>query len=278
MSFQPVLPSGGYTGWQFLQRTLEKQSTAHATTRTAQRDETYYREKIGQISSAEELVKDRRLLRVTLAAFGLADDLPNRAYITRVLESPTENDPESGKRSFVNRLADKRYLELSKAFGFGDGDTPLNKAPGFADKMIANYHARQFEVAVGEQDQSMRMALALQRDLRELAGSDQSENGKWFRVLGTPALRQVFETAFNLPKSFGTLDLDRQADIMRTRTQRMFGDSSVSQFSDPDQVNLLVRRFFVGEQLSQIQSSGVQSAALTMLQSAQANMVAFRNR
>ena len=278
MSYQPVLPSGGFIGWQFLQRTLEKQATAHASTRTAQRDEAYYREKIGQISSAEELVKDRRLLRVTLAAFGLSDDLPNRAYISRVLESPTENDPETGRRSFVNRIADKRYLELAKTFGFGDGDTPLNKQPGFADKIIANFHARQFEVAVGEQDQSMRLALSLQRDLRELAGSDQSENGKWYRVLGTPALRQVFETAFGMPKSFGTLDLDRQVDIMRSRTERMFGDGGISQFAEQEQVDLLVRRFFVGEQLSQIQASGVQSAALTLLQSAQANMAAFRNR
>lgn len=383
MSFLPIIPTKGLGGWQFLQRTMDKQAASHSSTAAARRDEAYFLEKIGKIGSAEDLVNDRRLLRVTLTAFGLADDLPNRAFIQRVLESPTDEPAPGEKRSFVQRLADRRYHELAKAFGFGDRapkatqlafspafqsagreelsnrftqsmlqdlsalagsgigeeaswtlvlNTPslrtlfetayelpknfgsltldaqisalrnqtetvfgspavgqfaeqdsLNKLSqryldGFSNALLTNFHARQFEEAIGQQDQSMRLALALQRDLGQLAGSDQSENGKWFRVLGTPSMRQVFETAFQLPSSFGSLDLDRQVDILRTRSQRAFGESGVSQFSDPERMNKLIRQFFVGEQLREIQNTNAPSAALMLLQTGQASLSAFLRR
>ena len=148
----------------------------------------------------------------------------------------------------------------------------------FAGALLGNFHARQFEEAVGEQNQSMRLAMALQRDLSQLAGSDQSESGKWFRILGTPSMRQVFETAFQLPSSFGSLDLDRQVEILSARTHRLFGEKEVSQFSDPAKLDALIRRFFIGEQLSDIQSTTTQSAALVLLQNGQANLAAMRRR
>lgn len=383
MSFSPIIPTKGLNGWQFLQRTLEKQTASHSSTTAAQRDEAYFLQNIGKIGSAEELVNDRRMLRVALSAFGLAEDLPNRAFIQRVLESPTSAQGPDEKRSFVQRLSDRRYHDLATAFGFGDRapetaqsasdqilknnsreelstrftasmqqdlsalagsdigeeatwtliiNTPslrtlfetvydlpenfdrlaldaqisalrdqtemifgsgavgqfaeqdkLDELSGryidrFANDLLENFHARQFEEAVGQQDPSMRLALALQRDLGQLAGSDQSETGKWFRILGTPSMRQVFETAFQLPSSFGSLDLDRQVDILRTRTQRAFGESDVSQFTDPESMNKLIRQFFVGEQLSDLQSMNTSSAALMLLQSGQASLSAFLQR
>ena len=78
MSFQPVIPLGGYAGWTFLQRTREAQQQAFETSPQLARDVTYFEEKIGGITSAGDLVDDRRLLRVALGAFGLddEDDLP----------------------------------------------------------------------------------------------------------------------------------------------------------------------------------------------------------
>lgn len=271
MSFQPVLPLGGYAGWAFLQRSLSAQMQTHAAAPAAQRDETHFRARIGQIGSAQELIADRRLLRVALTAFGLEDDLPNRAFLTRVLESPTGEN-----RSFVNRLADKRYLELATAFGFGDEGPPRSQAPDFADTLLGAYRERRFEAAVGESDESMRLALALRRDLPALAGTELSGDAAWFRVLGTPSLRKVFETAFHLPAAFGALDLDRQLDIMRERTRRRFGDGSVAQFTDPERMDRLIRDFFVGEQIGQIRAAGTANVALSLLQDAQAARASWR--
>lgn len=148
----------------------------------------------------------------------------------------------------------------------------------FADDLLTNFHARQFEEAVGVQDQSMRLAMALQRDLAQLAGSDQSDSGQWFRILGTPSMRQVFETAFQLPSGFGALDLDRQADILRSRTQRLFGQADVAQFADREKMDKLIRQFFIGEQLGEMRNASNQSAALILLQDGQSSLAALRQR
>ncbi|KPQ07025.1 MAG: Protein of unknown function (DUF1217) [Rhodobacteraceae bacterium HLUCCA12] len=271
MTFQPLIPTGGYPGWLFLQRTLDQQAQAHASAPAAQRDETYFRQTIGQIDSARDLVNDRRLLRVSLAAFGLVDDLPNRAFVERVLDSPTDQ-----RGSFVNRLTDKRYLELAAAFGFADMTGPRHRDPAFADRILASFRERQFEAAVGQQDESMRLGLALERDLKRVAQGGQSEAAQWLRVIGTPSLRTVFETAYRLPSGFGALDIDRQIGILRDRTQRAFGDPGLEQFADPEKRDLLTRRFFVGEQIGQIQAISTQQTALTLLQSAQAGMARMR--
>jgi hypothetical protein len=267
MSFQPVLPLDGYVGWRFLQRTLDAQTNAHANAPAAQRDETYVRENIGKIQTAEDLVSDRRLLRVALTAFGLADDLPNRAYIEKVLESSTS---ESG--SFVNRLTDKRYHKLAEAFGFGDEAISRNQAPGFADGLIQKFQDRSFEIAVGDQSETMRMALSLDRDLGDLAAQGTSEATKWYTVLGTPSLRSVFETAYLLPSSFGAVDIDQQVDILRERTARLTGSDSISQFADPENLETLTRRFILADQIQQFQSQSGGSSALTLLQSGQASL------
>lgn len=273
MSFVPAIPLGGYAGWQFLQRTLDKQAEANASAPAAQRDEQYFRDVIEGIGSAEELVADRRLLTVALTAFGLIEDLPNRAFVQKVLESDSA-DPAS----FVNRLADKRYQKLAEAFGFGGLGLPRTGLPGFTDNLLGDFRDRSFEAAIGEQNGSMRLALALERDLVDLAGESSTEATKWFTILGTPSLRSVFETAFSLPSSFGTLDLDRQVEIMRARTERLTGDDSVSQFTNPAAIDDLIQRFFLSEQLQAVQSAAGGNTALSLLQTGQASLNAMLGR
>lgn len=273
MSFQPVLSSGGYAGWRLLQSTLASQTRAFNAAPAAQRDEAYVRERIGTIQTAQELIGDRRLLRVALTAFGLGEDLPNRAYIEKILQSATA-EPDS----FANRLTDKRYREMARAFGFGDGPVPRSQGAGFAEILIQRFQERSFEEAVGAQDEAMRLALALKRDLRGLAAQDSTEATKWFTVLGTPNLRAVFETTYLLPTSFGTLDIDRQAEILRHRTQRLTGSDSVSQFSDTATLDRLTQRFLLSGQIRDIQTQGAGNTALTLLQNGQASLSALLGR
>jgi hypothetical protein len=241
---------------------LAKQEAAHARAPAAQRDEAYFRQRIGEIRTAEDLVADRTLLRVALTAFGLAADLPNKAFITRVLDSDTTD-----RRSFAGRLADKRYLELAQAFGFRNPFGPQIARPGVAEGIVQRFRELRFEEAVGATDDNMRLALSLQRDLRRLATQPFSEEARWFTVLGTPSLRRVFETAYNLPPAFASLDLDRQVEVLQSRTARLTGNGEIAQFTDPARMDRLINQFFVGAQIGAIQASGPRSGALMLLQS-----------
>lgn len=263
MSFQPVLPLQGVGGWRFLQRTMERQTESFSQSPAIRRDIDHFLARIGEVDTAEDLVSDRRLLRVALGAFGLQDDIDNRYFIRKILEEGTFDEG-----ALANRLADDRYRKLSAAFGFGDFPTPSTKISDFGPGIVARFERQSFEVAVGQQDQSMRLALNAERELSALAEGGASDKVKWLRILGNPPLRQVFETAFRLPAGFGQMDLDRQVDAFRERTERLTGEGSVDQFAQAGPRERLIQTYLLQSQLTASQTSAAGTGALSMLQGA----------
>ncbi len=288
-------------------------------------------DRIDTLSSADDLLDAPDLVTAALSVFGLEKDFANLDrpdFLRNVLESDPYDD-----LSFAARLDDKRYVALSKAFGFGDPDTGTSKAeklvtllstrtktvelvgdlfndvgltlgvmdfynlpqgagkidfarrvvdsdrtdptslinvypdkryrafansfdfkepsstrtyaPGFIDSITRNYLDRQFENGVGESDPNMRIALSLDRDLAQLIKRGGSEDTQWFSVMASKPLRTVFETAFGLPTSFGTLDLDLQLAGFKERSERMFGTEKVSDYGEPEKLDQLRRRFLL---------------------------------
>ncbi|OYW59701.1 MAG: flagellar protein [Rhodobacterales bacterium 32-66-7] len=258
MTFQPVLPLSGYTGWGFLKRTIDRQQAVQQALPVQQRDEAYFRQKIGGINTAAELVSDRRLLRVTLTAFGLEGDLNNRAFIQKILEGGTLTTG-----SLANRLADKQYQKLSAAFGFGDFSVPRTKISTFPDEILTRFRYRSFETAVGAQNNTYRLGLNAERELPELAARSISESAKWYTLLGNPPMREVIQTALGLPRSFASIDLDQQVQVLKDRTRQAFGSDTVSQFAEPARMEALIRRFVLRADL-QAQGEGNSSAAIAL--------------
>ncbi|WP_424974826.1 DUF1217 domain-containing protein [Dinoroseobacter sp. S124A] len=262
MPFQPVVPTGGVVGWNFLNRTMEAQRAAFTQTESYQRDEDYFRANIGGIRSAEELVEDRRLLSFALDAFGLGDDIGNKYFIQKVLEDGTED-----AAALSNRLSDKRYKEFSDAFGFGAGQFPRNQLSFFSDEIVAKNEDSLFEEAVGNVDGDLRIALNLRRELSEIATDDMSETAKFYTVLGNPPLRTAFETAFRLPSAFATLDIDKQVETLQDRVESSFGAATISQFSDDDLTERLVQQFLVQSDIQSFEATSSPAAiALALLQ------------
>lgn len=260
MSFAPVVPLGGYAGWKFLERTLAAQQAAFAATPRQSSDAAYFREKIGTVGTAADLVADRRLLSVALGAFGLSDDLGNRAFIRRVLEDGTL-DP----KALANRLSDKRYAELSRAFGFGDYATPRTRLSDFADRILARYADRGFEAALGESNGDMRLALNARRELAEIAAGSGSDDAKWYRILSSPPLRSVLQTAFGLPGQFAAIDLDQQIGVLRERAAALLGSGDAAGFADPPATERLIQLFLIRSDTAGSAAITPGSAALALL-------------
>lgn len=262
MSYQPVIPSTGNLGWSFLKSSREDQQRAFDNSTSIKTNSEYFREKIGGITSAEELVSDRRLTSVALGAFGLDDDINNRYFVQKVLEEGTLDSD-----SFANRLSDKRYFAMAEAFSF-HLDPPNTALSNFPDAILKQYSTRQFEVAVGKQDEDLRLALGLSRDITELSDRNLTEDTAWFTIMGNPPMRRVFETALGLPKQLAAIDLDQQLGEFKAKAQSMFGTSDPADFIDETLQEKLVRNFLVR---SELQSSSFASPggaiALTLLQS-----------
>lgn len=262
MSFQPVIPTGGLSGWAFLERTRDSQAAAFESGTVIRRDTAYFEERIAMVQTAEELVSDRRLLRVALGAFGLQDDIDNRFFIRKILEEGTTKDD-----ALAMKMTDTRYREFAEAFGFGNPLGPRNGRPGFGPQLAAQYRTRQFEIAVGEQDQSLRLALTARRELPEIVSKPGSEETKWLKIMGNPPLRQLFEAALGMPNGIARIDLDKQVEFFGDRARSQLKLDSLDQLSDPDMMEALVRRFLLREQVNSFTAQTGGSIALTLLQS-----------
>jgi hypothetical protein len=262
MNFSPVLTIGGLPGWALLSRTFERQTDLFNNSPQIVRDTEYFEQNIGKITTAEGLVSDRRLLRVALGAFGLQEDIDNRAFIRAILEEGTIRDD-----ALANRLADDRYKQLSEAFAFADRPVPRTQLSSFGTEITEKFRRREFEVAIGDQDQALRLALNVQRELGDIARDAESEDTRWFRILGNPPLRRVFEVALGLPDSFAQADLDRQLDEIKSRSARQLNISALSDFGDENLREQLIRRFLLRDQVASVNVQSSQAIALTLLQS-----------
>ncbi|KQI69933.1 flagellar protein [Loktanella sp. 3ANDIMAR09] len=262
MSFQPVVPFAGYAGWRFLQRTLVVQQETFANTPQVSRATDYFKANIGSVSSAADLVKDRQLLQVALGAFGLDEDIYNRFFIEKILREGT-----SSPDALANKLSDKRYARLASVFGLDGSALPPALRPTLGPQIADQYDRKQFEIAVGQQDNNMRSALNLDSGLQNVLGAARSNNARWFSIMGDPPLRAVFEQALGLPSSLARIDLDQQLDTFKSRARTVFGTDDVSQLADSDRQEDVIRLFLVRAEAAQSAQTTSASLALTLIQS-----------
>ena len=395
MSFQPIVVGSGLTAWQFLKATQETQRANFDKSPTLARDAEYFASRIGEISSAEEFVSDRRIMRVALSAFGLEDKIDSKFLIQKVLEEGTENDDalanrlsdgrfvalanafsfekvlepktrepgfadpiadryretvlanmeaglaETGDtdtpygesvrqqvllnietetqffrdnigavtsaegmiknprlftyalvafdlgekagspklmqrvleqgtddaRDLANVLGDSRYVDLAKAFEFDRDPVSATQREGFADEIVSDFYLHEFEVAVGDVDESLRTALNFERAIPELAGRDSSDNTKWFSVLGTTSLRNVFQAALGLPSGFSQIDVDKQVEVLKDKVSSRYGVKSFSELAEPDVMNRVINTYLLQNQINQTANAGSNQIALTLLSS-----------
>ncbi|WP_410219195.1 DUF1217 domain-containing protein [Paracoccus sp. (in: a-proteobacteria)] len=247
---------GGIAGWKIVQRSEARQIQSLAKDPVVQRSTTYFQENIARATKAEDLVKDYRLLSTALSAFGLEADIANKAFIQKVLESDV-----SDKKSLVNRLADKRYLKMAEAFGFGSAK-PADK---LGDTVSQAFVQREFERRIGEGDETLRLALNARRELQEMGNRTSSDKTLWFEVLGNPPLRKVFEGALGFGKAYGQLPIDRQYEEFTRAAERTLGSSSFKDMSKSGSIDRLIQNYMVRTQISISPAQTRYSAALTLL-------------
>lgn len=249
MTFQPVIPSGGIVGWRFLQRTYDAQIDSFSSSSVNKRDSEYFLQNIKKVQTAEDLVSDRRLLQVALGAFGLESDLDDRYFIQKILSDGTK-----AQDALSNRLSDKRYRQFSEAFGLGPGEVRKTGLITYMEDIARDNVVSRFEIAVGESDETMRIAFYAQHALGDLAQKAGSIDTKWFDLMSLPLLRRVIETALGLPSSFGHLNIDRQLEAFKDRLSGLTGSDDLTQFKDEAAVGRLTDQFLARSQIAQLES------------------------
>lgn len=245
---------GGLAGWRVLQRMEARHVEVTRSDPVVQRATGYFRENLTASISAEDLVGDYKMLQVALGAFGLDQDAPNKAFIRKVLESDLGDNA-----SLANRLGDKRYLKLAKAFQTRGTDAKA------AETIATSYVQREFERRVGEGNEAYRLALNARNEIKDFGARSSSDRTMWYEVLGNEPLRRVFAGAFGLNKSVTSLPVDRQLELFMSASERVLGSSSFSQIAADASIDKLITRYLALSQVQSATTSNRYTAALTLL-------------
>ena len=260
MSFQPFVLGTGLPGWNLLNATLDMQKSAFNRSRPTLSDSNYFLERFGDINTPDDIVSDRRLMRVVLGAYGLSDDIENRYFIKTVMAEGVA-DPEA----LANRLADRRYRALARDFDFSLSP-PAHKADaGLSSRTVENFRNQSFEIEIGKADNDMRLALGFSRELNTLSRASSSNSAAWYQVLATPPLREVLQTALGLPTEFARLDIDDQHSRIQAKAQSVFGTSDIADLTDAEVSDQVTRRFLLIRQAESKSGSSSLQTALVLL-------------
>ena len=150
----------------------------------------------------------------------------------------------------------------------------LAGAERYAQKALPGLRHRRFRLeilatghTVGEVDLDMRLALNFKREAAQIAASSPSGTTGWLRMLGSPPLRQVVESALVLPSEFALIDLDQQVAEIADRAERIFGIADPTDLQDSSIVDTMVDRFLIRQQAlnGAVSSTTRGSVALSLL-------------
>jgi hypothetical protein len=182
-----------------------------------------YLEKIEEIKSIDEFLKNDRVFRYAMKAFGLEEMSYAKGFMRKVLEGGID-----ASNSFANQLVDNRYREFAATFNFaryGDTATVFDRTrQGTVDR----YVRQSMEEAAGAQNEQVRLALYFERKAATIAGP--------FNILADKALTQVMFGALGLSQNTSLLNIDKQAELLRSRLD--FAD-----FQSPEKVAQFISRF-----------------------------------
>lgn len=115
-----------YTSYRLIARDIPKAIGRVEMQPVVKRETDYYLANITKVKTIEEFVKNDRLFKYAMKAFGLQDMDYAKAFMVKALKEGV-SDPDS----FANKLTDKRYFEFVSAFNFqkrGETATTYNPA------------------------------------------------------------------------------------------------------------------------------------------------------
>lgn len=261
--FTPLLPATGYAGWSFLKSTQNEQTARLAQTPEIRNDLGYLNDKLSEPVSLDAFLQDSRLKRVAMTAYGLAGEEWKSGFIRKALTEAADSDS-----TFLARLNNRNYTAFAEAFAPDEAGMIRIPANVLAD-MSQAYVEQRFREAVGAGDTDLRLSLNFEAEISKIATSGSNADTILFRILGDVPVREVFETALNLPADFRKLPIERQAQDLGQRLQSAFGISDLTRLADAEVKSTVLRRFHAmrGLEGGAISATAPGATALTLLQS-----------
>lgn len=192
---------------------------------TAKREIAAFRERIGSITTVDELVKDYEVFSFVLKSVGMGDQTYAKAMIKNILTSDIEDD-----QSLVNRLSNTKNKILFNAMEFNtDGTAGANlQDPEWVENMVGLYVDQQLIDTQAESNESVGDALTFKQKAPQLTS--------WFKILADESSARVMRVALGIPESVATGDIDAQKKAFEKRM-------NIEDLQDPEKIDKILRQY-----------------------------------
>lgn len=200
---------------------------------TAQADAAYYSASIAEVKTLTGFLADPRLVKVATAAFGVArppglSDAQWTSQLRGVLTSDVA-DPKSA----ASKLG-TAYRSMAAAFDFASDGTITRDPPQVVQSKKAAiltadpYAAQALDTEAAARNKAVGLALQFQQRASSITSA--------YQILADKSLLSFVQTAFNLPASMSTLDIDTQARIITDAVKP-------SDLQDPKKLSTIIKNF-----------------------------------
>lgn len=214
---------GTVARYQQIARNIDKSIGSISQRPEVKREADYFLATIRTVKSADDFLKNDRLYKFAMTAFGLKDMIYGKAFMRKVLIEGVD-----GSNSFALQLADPRFRDFAETFNFaryGSTATAFDRAQqGTVDRFLRI----QLEADAGQNDEGVKLALYFQRKAPEVTSV--------YGLMGDPALYKTVQTALGLPAAYSSTDVDQQAAFLRSKF-------NVEDFKDPVKLDNFITRF-----------------------------------
>lgn len=190
---------------------------------TVERESEYYLANISKIKTIDDFLKDDRVFKFAMKAFGLQEMDYAKAFMRKVL---TEGIGASD--SFANKLTDTRYREFAETFNFKELGTATTVFDRAQKGTVDRYVRQTLELNAGQSNEGVRLALYFQRKADTVATP--------LHLMADRALLKVTQVALQLPAASSSLDIDRQVEMISKKLD-------VEDLKEPEKLDEFLERF-----------------------------------
>lgn len=211
------------TRYQIVNKDLARTKALIEKDPATKREIEYYRANIKTIKTIEDFVKNDRIFKFAMKAYGLEDMAYAKGMMKKVLQEGVLNP-----LSMANKMSNPLYKEFAKAFDFKTKGTAATSAASATTEAVQKYIQISLEKKEGEQNQGVQLAMYFKRK----ASSVTSTMG----LLADKALLKFVQTTFNIPTTASKADLDIQVRNLEKHI-------NIKDLQDPKKVDKLIQRF-----------------------------------
>jgi hypothetical protein len=195
-----------------------------------QREITYFTEKAQKITTADEFLSDRRMMKFALSAFSMESEMQYMGRMKKVLLAD-QND----NRSIIYQMYDQRYKTINKYFDLTNSGVQKLKDPKLIADLVQRYSQNDYEDAISNQNSAAGDALYFKRN----AGGVKN----MYQIIADQGLRGVIARALDIPDGSVMYSVDRQIKVMEAR------GLDVTKMGDEAYVDGLIKKFLAKSDL-----------------------------